>query len=299
MTTTDTALPHLRSRTNWFSALGSFIRQQPLGAIGGLIILAMFIAAIFAEFVAPYHPTQIDFMARLAPPSMDHLLGSDGFGRDIFSRVVYGARTAITVGFLAAFFGTSIGAAVGILSAFMGGKTDLLIQRFIDVMLAFPLIVMALIVVAIVPSFKLFGIDVNVIVAITIPFIPKVARVIRAAALSIVTMPYIDAARAAGFSNRRIMFRHILPNVAAPYLIMLTALLGHAILLEASLSFLGLGVSEPTPAWGLMLSGTNADYYREAWWIIFFPGLAISLAVFGFNLLGDSLRDWLDPRLKL
>jgi len=296
---TEQALPHLKSRANVLSALGNFIRQQPLGTIGFIIILALFLSAIFAELIAPYHPTQIDFMARVAPPSPEHLLGTDGFGRDIFSRVVFGARTAMMVGFFAAFFGTAIGTAIGIFSAYMGGKTDLLIQRLIDVMLAFPLIVMALIVVAIVPSFKIFNVDLNVIIAIMIPFIPKVARVIRSAALTIVTMPYVDAARASGYSNRRIMFRHILPNVAAPFLIMLTALLGHAILLEASLSFLGLGVSEPTPAWGLMLSGTNADYYREAPWIIFFPGLAISLAVFGFNLLGDSLRDWLDPRLKI
>ena len=295
---TDT-LPNLTQRRNVLGALWDFTRMQPLGAIGGLVILMMFIAAIFAEWVAPYHPTQIDFMARLVPPSPDHPLGTDGFGRDIFSRVIYGARTAMTVGFVAAFVGTTLGAILGVFSAFMGGWVDLAIQRFIDVMLSFPIIVMALIVVAIVPRSELFGVDVNVIIAIAIPFIPKVARVIRSAALTIVTMPYIDATRAAGFSRARIMFRHIMPNVAAPYLIMLTALLGQAILLEASLSFLGLGVSEPTPAWGLMLSGTNADYYREAWWVIFFPGLAISLAVFGFNLFGDSLRDWLDPRLKI
>ncbi|MBX2882210.1 MAG: ABC transporter permease [Granulosicoccus sp.] len=296
---TDLALPHLKRRGNLIGALWDFTKSQPLGAMGGLVIVIMFVSAIFAQLVAPYNPTQIDFMARIAPPSAAHLLGTDGFGRDIFSRIVYGARTAMTIGFFAAFFGTSIGAVVGIASAYLGGKTDLIIQRLIDIMLSFPLIVMALIVVAIVPPLEIFGIDFNVIIAITIPFIPKVARVIRASALSIVTMPYVDAARAAGFSNRRIMFRHILPNVAAPYLIMLTALLGHAILLEASLSFLGLGVSEPTPAWGLMLSGTNADYYQEAWWVIVFPGLAISLAVFGFNLFGDSLRDWLDPKLKV
>ena len=292
-------LPNLTPRRNLLSALWDFTIKQPLGAAGGLVILTMFIAAIFAEWVAPYNPTQIDFMARLVPPSPDHLLGTDGFGRDIFSRVIYGARTAMTVGFVAAFVGTSLGAILGVFSAFMGGWVDLAIQRFIDVMLSFPIIVMALIVVAIMPRSELFGVDVNVIFAIAIPFIPKVARVIRSTALTIVTMPYIDATRAAGFSRARIMFLHIMPNVTAPYLIMLTALLGQAILLEASLSFLGLGVSEPTPAWGLMLSGTNADYYREAWWVIFFPGLAISLAVFGFNLFGDSLRDWLDPRLKI
>ncbi|MCL4145027.1 UNVERIFIED_CONTAM: hypothetical protein GTU68_033767 [Idotea baltica] len=259
----------------------------------------MFFSAIFAKWVAPYDPEAIDFFARLAVPSTDHLMGTDGFGRDIFSRIVYGARTALTIGFVAAFVGASLGAILGIVSAYFGGVVDMAIQRLIDVLLSFPIIVMALIVVAIVPPTDLFGVDVNVITAIAIPFIPKVARVIRSAALTIVQMPFIDAARAAGFGKNRIMFRHILPNVAAPYLIMLTALLGQAILLEASLSFLGLGVSEPTPAWGLMLSGTNTDYYRSAWWIIVFPGLAISVAVFSFNLLGDSLRDWLDPRLRM
>lgn len=296
---THEALPNLKRRGNVFAAVGDFFIKQPMGAIGALVILAMFAAAVFAQWVAPYNPTQIDFMARLVPPSPEHIMGTDGFGRDIFSRVIYGARTAMTVGFVAALFGTSLGAIVGVFSAFMGGTVDLLIQRFIDILLSFPIIVMALVVVAIVPPTEVFGVDVNVIVAIAIPFIPKVARVIRSAALSIVVMPYIDATRAAGYSRVRIMFRHVMPNVVAPYLIMLTALLGQAILLEASLSFLGLGVSEPTPAWGLMLSGTNADYYREAWWVIFFPGLAISLAVFGFNMAGDSLRDWLDPRLKV
>lgn len=295
----DSALPRLTRRSNLTGAAGDFARRQPLGALAGLILLVMFIAAIFADRVAPYSPTQIDFLARLAPPSVGHPMGTDGFGRDIFSRIIHGARTALTVGFLAAFAGASLGAIIGVFSAFMGGVIDLVIQRLIDILLSFPIIVMALIVVAILPRTDLFGADLNVIVAIAIPFVPKVARVIRSAALSIVTMPYVDAARAAGFSRSRILFRHIMPNVSAPYLIMLTALLGQAILLEASLSFLGLGVSEPTPAWGLMLAGTNVDYFREAWWVIVFPGLAISFAVFGFNLLGDSLRDWLDPRLQV
>jgi peptide/nickel transport system permease protein len=192
-----------------------------------------------------------------------------------------------------------LGAIVGIVSAFSGGKTDMLIQRAIDLMLSFPIIILAILVIAIVPKNVIFGIDVNVIVAVSIPFIPKCARVVRSAALSIVTLPYIDAARAAGYGRRRIVLRHILPNVMAPYLILITAYIGQAILLEASLSFLGLGVVEPTPSWGLMLSGVNSDYYITAPWMIIFPGLAVTLAVFAFNLLGDSLRDWLDPKLKL
>jgi peptide/nickel transport system permease protein len=288
--------PHRRSTLD-------FVRQQPLGTIGLLIVITMFLAAIFAPYVAPHNPENVDFLASPAlgggAPSADHLLGADAFGRDILSRLIYGARTALSVGFISAFVGCSLGAIIGTVSAFAGGKVDMIVQRFIDIMLSFPIIVLAIIVIAVVPKNVVFGIDVNVIVAISIPFVPKLARVIRSAALSIVTLPYVDAARAAGYSSRRIVFRHILPNVAAPYLIMLTAFIGQAILLEASLSFLGLGVVEPTPSWGLMLAGVNADYYLTAPWMIIYPGVAVSLAVFAFNLLGDSLRDWLDPKLKL
>ena len=191
-----------------------------------------------------------------------------------------------------------LGAVLGVASAYFGGRIDDWIQRFVDVLLAFPIIVLALVVVAAVRSAVIFDIDVNLIIAIAIPILPRVERVVRAAAMSVRVMPYVDAARAAGYSNTRIIFRHMAPNVVAPYLIMLTAFIAQAILLEASLSFLGLGVTEPTPAWGLMLSGTSADFYKAAPWMIMFPGLAITLAVFAFNLIGDSLRDWLDPKMK-
>jgi peptide/nickel transport system permease protein len=280
-----------------------FVRQQPLGTIGLFIVVVMFGAAIFAPYVAPHGPEDVDFMASPAlgggSPSAEYLLGADAFGRDILSRLIFGARTALSVGFISAFVGCSLGAIIGIMSAFAGGKIDIIVQRFIDIMLSFPIIVLAIIVIAVIPKNVVFGIDINIIVAISIPFIPKVARVIRSAALSIVTLPYIDAARAAGYSWVRIVFRHILPNVTAPYLIMVTAYVGQAILLEASLSFLGLGVVEPTPSWGLMLSGVNADYYLIAPWTVIYPGIAISLAVYAFNMLGDSMRDWLDPKLKI
>ena len=280
-----------------------FIIQQPLGFIGLIMIIIMFTAAIFAPHVAPFNPEDVDFEASPAlgggHPSWDHLLGADAFGRDILSRLIYGARTALSIGFLSAMLGCTVGAIIGTTSAFYGGKVDLLIQRFIDLMLSFPIVVLAIVVIAIFPKTVVVGIDINVIIAIAIPFTPKVARVIRAQALTIVTLPYIDAAKASGYSASRIIFRHILPNVTAPYLIMLTAFIGQAILLEASLSYLGLGVVEPTPSWGLMLSGVNSDYYRTAAWMIIYPGLAVSIAVFSFNLLGDSLRDWLDPKLKL
>ena len=299
----DNTIGQLRSEQSNRRSVLDFIKQQPLGTIGLLIIVILFFAAVFAPYVAPIDPETVDFMSSPAmgggQPSAEHLLGADAFGRDILSRLIYGARTALSIGFFSAFIGCSLGAIIGIISAFAGGKVDILVQRGIDLMLSFPIIILAILVIAIVPKNVVFGIDINVIIAISIPFIPKGARVIRSAALSIVTLAYIDAARAAGYSGKRVVFRHILPNVTAPYLILITAYIGQAILLEASLSFLGLGVVEPTPSWGLMLSGVNSDYYITAPWMIIFPGLAVTLAVFAFNLLGDSLRDWLDPKLKL
>ena len=229
----------------------------------------------------------------LSRPGAAHWLGTDAFGRDVLTRLIYGSRTALMVGFGAAVVGSTIGAILGVGSAFFGGRIDLYLQRFMDILIAFPLIILALAIVAI-----LGNTIPNLITAITIPMIPRCALVIRSTALSIREMPYVDAARTAGFSNARIIMRHMLPNVMAPYLIMLTAFLGQAILLESSLSFLGLGVQEPTAAWGLMLRGAAVDFAESAPWMAVFPGLAISLAVFAFNLFGDSLRDALDPKLR-
>jgi peptide/nickel transport system permease protein len=280
-------------------ALVAFVVQQPLGAVAFLVILVMVCAGLLADAVAPYDPVAIDFEAMLGAPSLAHPLGTDAFGRDVLSRIIYGARTALTIGFLSSFIGCSLGAVIGVTSAYFGGRVDLIVQRLVDIMLSFPIIILALVVVAVLGKSVVLGVDVNLIAAIAVPIVPSVARIVRSSALSIREMPYIDAARAAGYCHRRIIFRHMVPNIAAPYLIMLTAFIAQAILLEASLSFLGLGVSEPIPAWGLMLSGHAADFYREAPWMILFPGIAISLSVFAFNLFGDSLRDWLDPRLKL
>jgi peptide/nickel transport system permease protein len=286
--------PALRPR----NAVFEFCRQQPLGAISFVIICVMMFAGIFSAQVSPYDPLQIDFAAILAPPSWEHWGGTDAYGRDIFSRIIHGSRTALVIGFTSSLLGSVLGAVLGIASAYFGGKIDDWIQRFMDILLAFPIIVLALVVVAALRTGLLFGIDINLIIAIAIPIVPRVCRVVRAAALTIRVLPYVDAARAAGYSDSRIIFRHMAPNVVAPFLIMFTAFIAQAILLEASLSFLGLGVTEPTAAWGLMLSGNAADFYREAPWMILFPGLAISLAVFAFNLFGDSLRDYLDPRFK-
>lgn len=277
----------------------TFMQRQPLGAAGLVVILVMIVAAVGANWIAPYDPLAVDYANLLAPPSAEHWLGTDSYGRDVLTRVIYGARTALAVGFLSSIMGSIAGAIVGVASAYFGGRIDLTIQRLMDVILSFPIIVLALAVSAILGKNIVFGIDVNLIIAIATPMVPTVARVVRSSALAIRELPYIDAARVAGYSHARIIFRHIVPNVTAPFLIMLTAFVGQAILLEASLSYLGLGVTEPTPAWGLMLTGAAADFYQQAPWMIIFPGVAISLAVFAFNLFGDSLRDWLDPKIKL
>jgi peptide/nickel transport system permease protein len=276
-----------------------FMTQQSVGAAGLVFIALMAFCAVFAPLVSPYDPLTVDYGAMLERPSAVHWLGTDSFGRDVLSRIIYGSRTALAIGFIASLVGCTAGAVVGVVSAYFGGKTDLVIQGFMDVLLSFPIIVLAITVVAVLGNNVVLGIDVNLIIAIAIPMLPRVARVVRASALAIRELPYVDAARAAGYSHTRIIFRHIVPNVVAPYLIMLTAFVAQAILAEASLSFLGLGVTEPTPSWGLMLSGAAADFYQQAPWMIVFPGIAISLGVFAFNLFGDSLRDWLDPKIKL
>ena len=281
------------ARSRWRAVIVDFCRRRPLGAIGAAIILVMLLAAVTAPFIAPYDPVAVDFSAMLSKPSRAHWLGTDSFGRDVLSRLIYGSQTALLVGFGASVFGATAGAILGVGSAYFAGRVDLYMQRVMDIFLSFPLIILALALVAILGN----SIP-NLILAITIPMVPRCALVIRSSALAIREMPYVDAARAAGFGHGRIILRHMLPNVMAPYLIMLTAFLGQAILLEASLSFLGLGVQEPLAAWGLMLRGAAVEFAEAAPWMAVFPGLAISMAVFGFNLFGDSLRDALDPRLR-
>lgn len=293
-TTIVTTVPAARPR----GAVLRFAATQPFGAIGLAIIVGLAASGCFAELLAPYDPLDVDYSAMLAAPSAEHLFGTDGFGRDVLSRLMYGARTALAVGLISAMLGSVAGAALGITGAYFGGRVDLLIQAGVDILLSFPLIVLALVIAAVLGKANFVGIDWNLIAAIAIPMVPKVARVVRSVALTVREMPYVDAARIAGFGHIRIMLGHIAPNVMAPFIIMFTALIAQAILLEASLSFLGIGVTEPTPSWGLMLAGQSADFYRQAPWLVIFPGAAISLAVFAFNLFGDSLRDWLDPKLK-
>lgn len=291
------ALPYEGNRPT--SPLIAFTQAQPLGAASAVVIIALAALAILADRLAPYDPLDIDYASMAAAPSALHWCGTDSFGRDICSRLMFGARTALAIGIASSFLGCGIGTVIGLISAYAGGWIDLIIQRVVDVLLSFPVILIALIAVAVLGSNRLGGIDLNLIFAIAIPIVPKVARAIRAAALSVSRMAYVDAATVLGFGHARILAGHILPNIIAPLLILFSAFVAQAVLLEASLSFLGLGVTEPKPAWGLMLAGSAADYARDAPWIILFPGAAISLTVFAFNFLGDALRDWLDPRLKI
>jgi len=270
-----------------------FLRRELLGTFGLVLVLLMAATGVSAELIAPYSPTANDFAAMMEAPSWAHPLGTDQFGRDLLSRIIYGARTAMLVGLSSALVGGVVGLVLGVGSAYFGGKTDLMLQRVCDVLMAFPLIILALAVVAI------FGTGVqNVIIAITVPLVPRCARVVRSSALAIREVAYVDAARALGFGHARIILCHMVPNVMAPFLIMVTAFVGQAVLAEASLSYLGLGVQEPVPAWGLMLQGGAEDFAQTAPWIAIFPGLAIVLSVLGINLFGDALRDTLDPKLR-
>jgi peptide/nickel transport system permease protein len=274
-------------------AVWKFIRTKPLGAAGGLIILLLLAIAASAELLAPYDAYRADYAQQFARPSAEHWFGTDEFGRDLMSRIMYGARIALFVGFAASFAGCTIGGLLGVISAYLGGKVDLLLERVMDILLAFPQLILALAIASILgPAVQ------NVVIAISIPIIPRAARVIRSSVLSIREMQYVEAARSMGLRHLRIAFRHILPNTMGPFIVLCTAQLGSAILVEATLSFLGLGVPEPYPSWGRMLSVSAAEYAQKAPHLVIFPGLAISLAVFGSNLLGDALRDTLDPRLR-
>jgi peptide/nickel transport system permease protein len=270
-----------------------FVRTKPLGAAGAFIILGLMVVAAVADTLAPYDAYQADYSLQFARPSVEHWFGTDEFGRDLMSRIMYGARIALFVGFSASFIGCTLGGLLGVTSAYVGGKLDLLLERLMDILLAFPQLILALAIASILgPAVQ------NVVIAIAIPIIPRAARVVRSTALAVKENVYVEAVSALGAPQRRIVLRHIVPNVVAPYIIILTAQLGGAILAEAALSYLGLGAAEPTPSWGLMLSGSALSYAEKAPWIAIFPGIAISLGVFGFNLFGDSLRDALDPKLR-
>ena len=281
-----------RGDSAW-TTISRFVRRKPLGAAGGFIMVVMVVTALFANVLQTHDPIATDAANTLAPPSAEHWLGSDHLGRDIYSRIVHGARVSLIVGLASTVLGSVLGGIIGLLSGYIGGKTDLIAQRVLDILQGLPLLVLALVMSASLgPSVQ------NVVIAISIPIIPRAARVIRSSVLSIREMQYVEAARSVGVNHLRIAFRHILPNTIGPFIVLCTAQLGSAILVEATLSFLGLGVPEPYPSWGRMLSVSAAEYAQKAPHLVIFPGLAISLAVFGSNLMGDALRDTLDPRLR-
>ena len=280
------------SRGRW-SRLGFLVRRYPLGVIGAVILAVFVFAALFAPLLTHFDAVSTEARLSLAAPSALHPMGADFMGRDVYSRIVYGARISLAVGIGSTVLGGVLGVALGLFSGYLGGWADLATQRLIDMLQALPLLVLALVMAAALgPSLQ------NTILAISIPLIPYAARVVRANTLSLKEQPFVDAARAIGTSELRIVLRHILPNTLAPLIVLATSQLGSAILTEASLSFLGLGIPEPNPSWGRMLSESAAEYVRTAPWLVVFPGLAISLVVFGTNLLGDALRDILDPRQR-
>jgi len=275
-----------------------FIRNDPLGAAGFSLIVLCLILTIFAPLIAPYDPLVNDYGAIAKAPSAAHWFGTDGFGRDLFSRVIYGGRTALLIGVTASFVGCTIGALLGVGSAYFGGWVDMILERFMEILLAIPITVLALVLISTLGHNLVLGVDVNLVLAIALPIIPKMARIARSQALSIRRMSYVDAARTLGFGHLRIIALHMAPNIFGPYIVMLTAFISQAILIEASLSYLGLGVTEPTPSWGLMLAGNAFNLAMTAPWIVVSPGLAIALAVFAFSMFGDALRDFLDPKSR-
>jgi peptide/nickel transport system permease protein len=268
-------------------------KRYVLGTIGLTIMLLFVWTALSADFICRFDPLTVDSAHRLARPSMLHWMGTDSFGRDVWSRIVHGSRISLAVGIGSTALGSSIGVMIGLASGYLSGWVDLVFQRVTDILQALPLLVLALVMTAALgPSLP------NVILAIAIPLIPTVARVIRANTLALRELPFVEAAKSIGMSETRIALRHVLPNTIAPLIVLATAQLGSTILTEASLSFLGLGIPEPYPSWGRMLSESAAEYVRVAPWLVIFPGIAISLAVFGTNLFGDALRDILDPRQR-
>jgi peptide/nickel transport system permease protein len=276
-----------------WSAMRFFARRYPLGAFGAVIMAICVFAALFAPYITVYDPLSTNSALSLARPSAQHWLGCDFMGRDVYSRIVYGARISLAVGIGSLSLGLTGGVLIGLISGYLGGWIDLAAQRLIDILQSLPLLVMALLMTASLgPSLQ------NTIIAISIALIPSSARVVRSTTLSLREQPFVESAKAIGMSEIRIAFRHVLPNTLAPLIVLGTAQLGATILIEATLSFLGLGVPEPHPSWGRMLSESAAEYVRTAPWLVIFPGLAISLVVFGTNLFGDALRDLLDPRQR-
>jgi ABC-type dipeptide/oligopeptide/nickel transport system permease subunit len=269
------------------------LRRKPLGAVSAALIAMLVLTAVFADVLAPFDPLAAQPDIRLSAPSRDHPFGTDDIGRDVLSRIVHGSRISLWVGLLAVGIGTVAGMLIGLVCGYCEGRIDLVLQRLMDAIQAIPGLVLALAIVSVLrPS------TTNAMLAIAIVIIPGNSRIVRGAVLSAKQNRYVEAAQAIGCRHPRIIATHILPNVTAPILIIASIWLGNAILIEATLSFLGVGTQPPTASWGLMLSSTGRAFMEQAPWLAVFPGLAISLAVLAFNLFGDTLRDAWDPKLR-
>ena len=274
-------------------ALAHALRRQPLGAFSAALIVVIVLTAIFADAISPYDPLEAHPEIRLARPSWEHPFGTDDIGRDVLSRIIYGARISMWVGLLAVGIGTAVGMVIGLLCGYCEGRLDLIFQRVMDAIQAIPGLLLALAIVSVLkPN------TTNAMIAIAIVIIPGNSRIVRGAVMAAKQNRYVEAAQAIGCQHPRIILSHILPNVTAPILIIASIWLGNAILIEATLSFLGVGTQPPTPSWGLMLSSTGRAFMEQAPWLAIFPGLAISLSVLAFNLFGDTLRDAWDPKLR-
>ena len=282
-----------RRRASLADFLVRLVKEKPMGAVGAVIVLIMLFTGIFADVLAPYGMNQISLVDRLTGPSGEHILGTDNLGRDLFSRIIFGARISMYVGLAAAFLDVLGATIIGIISGFIGGRTDLVIQRFVDAWMCFPGLVIFLTVISIVGP----GL-VQVILVLGLSSSIRSSRVVRSAVMNIKENMYVHAAVSIGAPTSRILVKHILPNIMAPIIIIFTLAMGSMIVAEASLSFLGFGIPPPTPSWGGMLSGSGRTYMENAPWMAIFPGLALAIVVYGINMLGDAVRDLLDPRMR-
>jgi len=269
------------------------VREKPMGVVGGVIVVLMLFAGIFADFLAPYGMNESHLMEALDSPSRTYLLGTDNLGRDLLSRIIYGARISMIVGLSASVISMIIATTVGVLCGFLGGVFDVVVQRIVDAWMCFPFLVILISIMALLGSGMI-----QVIVVLGILSGITGSRIVRGATIGIKENMYIEAARAIGSSTKRMLVRHTLPNISAPIIVMFTISLGAMILAESTLSFLGFGIPPPTPSWGGMLSGSGRNYMFIAPWLAIWPGVALGLAVFGINMLGDAIRDILDPRLR-
>jgi peptide/nickel transport system permease protein len=297
------ALAEVDKRISWpgqanargprLAPVARFVHSSPLGTVAAVFLILLIGVAVFAQPLAPYDPLVADYGVSRSPPTAEHIFGADQLGRDTLSRMIFGARVSLFVALVSVFIGDSIGLFWGIVSGFYGGKVDLVSQRVLDTLLSFPGLILAMLL--------LVGLGAGlhtVIIAIAVTRVPLATRVIRSVVLSVRNMAFVEAARGLGSSNLRVMALHILPQCVAPFLVIVSANIGVAITTEAALSFLGIGVPPPTPTWGNMLGGVLAESFRPRWWLVVYPGVALTLTVLAANLFGDAVRDFLDPKLR-